>query len=189
MYSAKFSRHLDFVEVYFFFGGMSMHRRWLYSWNKFREGLLTLENSKFLPIKLYYDINSAASEWCSCDLINLLQAESSTGTAVANDLEVTRYYCKTALSYNGMDLIQVFSFVVNTFSLRWQLFIKMSIYSAYYDYVEIHEGASCTNKLLPSVLLELFFTYDPRHARDIIAQKLKNILGTTISGAKWVLVH
>ncbi|XP_064398614.1 uncharacterized protein LOC135345180 [Halichondria panicea] len=77
-----------------------------------------------------------------------VQAESSTGTAVANDLEVTRYYCKTALSYN-----------------------------------EIHEGASCTNKLLPSVLLELFFTYDPRHARDIIAQKLKNILGTTISGA------
>ncbi len=32
----------------------------------------------------------------------LLQAEISAG-AVANDLEVTRYYCKTALSYNGMD--------------------------------------------------------------------------------------
>ena len=45
--------------------------------------------------------------------------------------------------------------------------------------IEVHTPGA-KNTLTPTVLIELYFTYDPKSQRDIIAQELKTNLGPTV---------
>ena len=46
-------------------------------------------------------------------------------------------------------------------------------------FTEIHTPGA-TNNLIPTLLIELYFTYDPKAERDNIAKQLQSKLGTTV---------
>ncbi len=55
-------------------------------------------------------------------------------------------------------------------------------------FIEIKEKRNPKNALIPSVLLELFFAYDPGDCRDTIANLLREKLKSTVlHGCRYVI--